>query len=381
MEDFVAASRLICSGAGSNEDRGRAESCISGIIEQHGSASALLDMLYTVDDEIGFFISLAVQRIVWKRWFSLSEEERNKTATVYSQLLVEKGSTMQKFAQSKAEQVMAALCAQGGTLDYVINVLQQTGDSSRSVIGLSLLRTVLDEVLNFTDPRLSPQQQEMISNAAMAMVEPATTLACTVLQESATALHQAGTSLSAGGMDENAHKHAQSCLDTTLTALDALKVIIARINIGAHITPGVLDLLFHVAKMGVSGGGISIFDRCSVSALECLIELMAKRFVPVDPTGSSSVLLDMASKACALLAEYKKTGQDMLEESNVMLCLLEFVAGFCTVHLDRCMKQAAGQELVLQLIQELMELSRTSNNPEVMLKVARVWGDILEVCE
>ncbi len=139
----------------------------------------------------------------------------------------------------------------------------------------------------------------------MAMVEPATTLACTVLQQSSAALQQRVT-----GMDEASRTQAKQCLETSLVALDTLKVIIARISIGPHITPGVLDLLFYVANLGTSAsGGLALFETCSISALECLIELMAKRFVPVDVAGQSSVLLDMASKAYTLLAEYKvRTG-------------------------------------------------------------------------
>ncbi len=119
------------------------QACIQGIIEQPGSLGALLGMLYTADDEVCFFISLAVQRIIWKRWFNSSEEERNQIVTVYSQLLLEKGGSLLKYSKSKAEQVMAGLCAQSGTLAPVIHVLQQTsGDPARAVIGLSVLRTV-----------------------------------------------------------------------------------------------------------------------------------------------------------------------------------------------------------------------------------------------
>ncbi len=45
----------------------------------------------------------------------------------------------------------------------------------------------------------------------------------------------------------------------------------------------------------------------------------------------------------------QRAGQDMLEESPVMLCLLEFVSAFCIVHLERCIKQPTGQALVLQV--------------------------------
>ena len=123
--------------------------------------------------------------------------------------------------------------------------------------------------------------------------------------------------------------------------------------------------------------------------MECLMELMLKRYMPTDPdsgstgngTGSSGLLVVLVGHACTLLSDYRQflSGQELIDEAPVLLPLLEFLTAFCTVHLGRCLQNPQGQAAVMQLVQELIQFSCIGCTTETSLRATKVWQEILEV--
>jgi len=380
MEDFIRAAQGVCYGS-TNAERSAAEAQLSVIIEQEGALAAFLDGLYTAEDTVFFFICLGLQRILWKRWGQLEQQQQTRVTHILSQCLTERGAgtgshssapALQVFSRRKLEQVMSCACAQLGSLDPVVAVLQALsvsasgeeggGDAAaetrRLISSLSLLRTVLEETLNLGDPRLTPQQQEAAQAAAAGMVVPATSLACSTIQRYMSQLGAADPS--------TRQKH----LALISLSIDTLKVILAKIPIGPHLTADMLHLLFALAQLGA--GSDDQLIPVANSALEGLQELMAKRFVPAEG------LVLLADKAGLLLREFRGA----CSASSSPLCLpalLDFVCSFAVTHVARCMQLPGGQATVFQLVQEMVAICTQCKEPEVLVKLTAVWQELLEV--
>ena len=407
LDDFIQCVQLIISQC-SNEDRHAAESRISSIVEMQGIVTVFCEALPTVEEMMLFFICIGLQRIIWKRWRYLSNDEKQLLLTTISSMLLERGDSLQQYARGKLEQVMANVCAQLGSVDPVVEILQKCESEDaenhrKSIIGLSVLRGVLDEVLNKDDPRLTPEQQKTITKSANTMIVPATTLACSALErelsESSTIMnsfHNAELNTNMLEIQSQVNDH----IFGAMTALETLKVIIIRVHHGPHISTEVLELLFEVAKLSASSG--DVLEKCSVSAIECLTEIMQKRFIPspvdtrtyddkgmvigvsaIATTASHtwSILQDMTTKAINLLQGYTPLVKDMLEASPLINSLLEFISVFSSTHLERCLKQSEGQQLVLQLVEALTTLTRDTSCVEITVKITRVWEDIFNIDE
>jgi len=220
----------------------------------------------------------------------------------------------------------------------------------------------MEETLNLGDPRLTPQQQEAAQAAAAGMVAPATAMACNTIRQY---MGQLGAAASAADPSIR-----QKYLALISLSIDTLKVILAKIPIGPHITADVLNLLFALAQLGAGPDGQLI--PVANSALEGLQELMAKRFVP------SEGLVLLAGKSSTLLQEYR--GACSASSSPQCLpALLDFVCSFAVTHAARCMQLAGGQATVFQLVQEMVAISTQCKEPEVLAKLAGVWSELLEM--
>ena len=106
MEAFIQAAQTVVSG--SNEERSKAEASINQMIEHPEALNTFLQGLYEVDEMVFFFILIGIQRVIWKRWRFLTEEDKNRLSGVIIDLIVTRSDTLQKFSQSKLEQVLWA---------------------------------------------------------------------------------------------------------------------------------------------------------------------------------------------------------------------------------------------------------------------------------
>ena len=395
MDDFIRAAQGVCYGA-TNEERCSSEVKMTLIIEQPGALDAFLDGLYTTEDTVFFFICLGLQRIFWKRFGQLDQNQQSRVIHVLSECLtirgaginIGHGSNLQAFARRKLEQVMACVCAQLGTLFPVVNVLQTLSSGHKSgalssdidseaemrrlVSSLSLLRTILEETLNLADPRLTPQQLQAAQVAAEGMVIPATSLACSTIQRFMGNLQDASTECGIAASSARQHHIALISL-----SIDTLKVILAKLPIGPHISTDVLHLLFALARVGARLD--TQLEVLANSALECLQELMAKRFVP------SNGLLFLATNASNLLTDYRAACKPDTSP-RCLPAMLDFICSFSITHVARCMQlqspepgQPDGPGAVFQIVQEMAQLSQQCREPEVLVKLTEVWAELLEV--
>ena len=416
MDAFIQAAQTVVSG--SNEERCRAEASINTLIEHPDALDTLLRGLYEVDEMVFFFILIGIQRVIWKRWRFLTEEDKNRLSGVIIDLILTKSDSLQKFSQSKLEQILANICAQAGSLEPVIQVLnamtgggqaasgEEASDEGlakvrKKITGLSALSTVLDEALNMEDPRLTLEQRKAVSSAAANMVVPATTLACTIISESLTIT----TSLASSGEGlQGVHARALNThFYSSRVALETIRVIMVRIEMGPHVTPQVLDLLFAVAKLGlrgassfngvVSGGEV---EEVSKLAMECLHELMLKRYIPNNGGGSGSgtsdTLMFLANNSLGVLQEFlqsqRSTGghsslDGSLEQPDMLVPVLSFLSAFSSTHLERCLKQGQpGQKFVLNLISCLVEVGLSLGagaHPDGLVRLTSLWADLLDL--
>lgn len=144
-------------------------------------------------------------------------------------------TSMQGFAKSKLEQVLAAICANSCSLDPTLGLLVDAAHPNVQ-IGLSAIRTVLELILS-EDPKLFPEYRAPLLSAINDILTPLTNLSCNAC------------SIAING-PEGSREHNSAVVTVSL---DLLKVLISKLQIGAHVTSDVIDLLFRVAELGAAG--------------------------------------------------------------------------------------------------------------------------------
>jgi len=223
---------------------------------QAGAWHLFLQALYSnpgCGDDVFFFVCLGLHRIVWSQWASLRPDEQSAFAAQVVALVSERGAQLQPYARKKLEQVLAGICANAGDFSPVTGLLVAASDGTdaaslqRAVVGLSSLQAALEEALSPQEARLVPGQKEAVVKAASAMVLPATNHACSML---ALALSTLTSAPPAAG---SAPEAALRCL--VQVSLSVLRVIVAQVPVGPHLSLDVLQLLFSAAELGTGSQG------------------------------------------------------------------------------------------------------------------------------
>lgn len=329
----------------------------------------------THNDTVFFFLSIGLNRVLWTQWQAFSIEERDLFASQVMALITTRSHSLQPFARLKLEQVLAGICANAGDFSPVTQLLVSPDSSdassiSKAMVGLSALKTALDEALG-DDPRLMGTQKTAVTQAANNIILPATRHACTTLTLALTTLTST-PSLDPGLVE------AYSQL--VQVSLGLLQTIVLRVSVGQHLSQDVLDLLFSIAQLSTQQAE---FSSSSIQAIEVLSELMGKKYLPPAPSAlkpgnspsdqSADMLVALVSKAIYLMQSAGRQG--LIERSPVILPLLEFLVVFSENHMGRCLVQAPQR--VTSFVQELTTLACATAKPEVLLKVASVWDAIL----
>ncbi len=119
---------------------------------------------------------------------------------------------------------------------------------------------------------------------------------------------------------------------------------------------------------------IGLFVEASVSAVDVLAELMGKRYIPRSPAAAAAgkdvgadLLVNLVAKAVGLLQKYRAQGD--VDDSPVVLPLVEFITSFAESHLERCLASPSSSLAVNihAFLSELASLSTASMVPEVGL--------------
>jgi hypothetical protein len=365
-------------------------------------------LLYQASDTACFFIGIGFQKMIWRNWRNMSEEDRTSLKGVVGDVIINR-TNLQPFARSKLEQVLAAICANSCSLEPVLVLLVPDASNPNVSIGLSATRTVLDLILS-DDPQLYPEYKPALSSAVMDIVAPLTNLAC-----NACTVAIGGNAVATG-----------STATALSSALDLLKVIVSKLQVGPHITCEVLDLLFRVASQGCSSSGAA--ERAALSAVEVLTEIMGKKYLPPRSSQSSSgsssssssssssgaraangsaatpvdpalmMMQVVLEQAAGLLAGLRGAGGGELQVSPLALSVLELVSVLSESHLEKCVLRSTLQgaassskstpgspaavdggmdQAVLRLLEELVAVTTSTMDPELLHKAAAVWLRVL----
>lgn len=290
--------KIIYNPKSSHKDRSLAEAKLDNLENAPGSWRIFLHLLPNVDDQSLFLICLSLNKVIWRTWSGLQEAEQSAISQTVIELLVRKFFSLQLYARSKLEQVLATICKIQVSYNVLFKLLDHCDQSTLQgrLIPASAFRTTLDEVLG-VDSRVAPKDRTYLGKSAFDISPQLTVLACQICVESI----QTETFPSSGA-SSNIHSE---CLSTSL---QMLKVIVTKVPVGPHITLDVLHLLFAVAELSASSPNpTASHNQASLSAVETLTELMTKRYIPNEHGGKDAlvaVLLDMVAKAVVLIKKH-----------------------------------------------------------------------------
>lgn len=260
VEELQVLVAAICNPATDQNTRVSAEKRLQELQNEPGSWWAHVQLLQSVEDTLLFFLCLGLQRIVWKHWNSMNVADHECIVNALVNLLATKSQSLPLFARSKAELVLAACCINSYSFQPVLSMIESTNEHA-VIAGMSALRTVLEEVYAIDD-RISPSSREVLMKAANEIIAPATVLACTVCQ--------------------SCLQNPSLSMASLHVAVSLLKVIVGKAEIGPHITPDVLNMLFNIAHLGATPQAAQYpsYTEASVRAVGVLTDLMSRRYLP-----------------------------------------------------------------------------------------------------
>jgi len=290
---------------------------------------------------------------------------------------------MPTFCGSKVEQVLSAVCILSESLDPCLQVVTSPLDPSGAnegaiFVGLSALRTVLEDALASNDPKISSPTQKKLLAVAETIAESAVALCmqCASLPSSISSSSSAPSS------------------PLLLAALNLIKTLIARLPVGPFITSSLIALLFSVAGASSAPAAMSAGLRwdplAAQVAVEALTELMSKRYLPRSASGEDSgaeVLVELVARAIGLISSHRAvlassdTDGAYHESQTTIAALLEFLGVFSQTHLERCLslpsRSLAGS--ITSLLSELCAITCATSDPALLVKAVAVWENVFAV--
>jgi hypothetical protein len=375
MEEIASLVSTICQQASTPAMRRAAEERLMALQRDPSKWRFHLDLLFYLDDNCVFFVSQGLQHFVWAHWRVLPAEDRDFLTSAITRVISQRGGDLSLYARSKVEQVLAGVCALSGSLGPALSLVREPGQPGVEV-GLSTLKTVLEEALS-DDRRMTPGHRQLLVKEVTQVAAASSALACRICVDS----------LVSGSAD-----------GPLLTlALDLLRTVVARLPVGAHLSPEVLDALCALAERAIAmpagygseaaapaGQSMRCARHCrsAISAIHILTELMGKRYIPRGAGADSGVdvLVGLVAKVVGLLQRYKAVCNHS-DNIDITLPLLEFIRTFVECHLERCASapSAAMQAAVRALLDEFACVSRCFTDVELLLNAALVWEELLDV--
>jgi hypothetical protein len=199
---------------------------------------------------------------------------------------------MAAYAKAKLEQVLAAICVNSQTLQPVLNLIVDCNQPG-AYNGLSAMRTVMDCILS-EDPKIDPNTRQSLEALTANVIHPLTNLACTACMNALQSYNEENSGL-------------------MLVALELMKTVVAKLPIGPHISADVLNLMFTIAELGADHQ--SVFHQSALSSMEILTEIMLKKYIPRDNSGSDAqgktqdrtvhMMMHIVNKTVMLLKSYR----------------------------------------------------------------------------
>jgi hypothetical protein len=175
MEEFDALVSRICSPVTDQATRSSSEKRLLEILDNNsGNWRAYLQFLFHANDTACFFISMGLQRLIWKHWRDFSADDQSLITQTILQAMSMRPD-MPHFVKSKLEQLIAAICASSCSLAPALGQLVEA-ENPGAVHGISLIRTVVEFALS-EDSKIMTDQKEALSAATIEILVPLTNLA------------------------------------------------------------------------------------------------------------------------------------------------------------------------------------------------------------
>jgi hypothetical protein len=197
-------------------------------------------MMY-LEENVVFFLAQGLNTFVWANWRLLSTHDKEHLTGGVTAVL-KKRSDIPPFARSKVEQILASICALSGSLSPVLNLVVEAS-APGAELGLSALRIALEEMLS-NDSKLTPTHKKALVSVVNEVNHLSFSLCLFILnaRDHCVQIALPTTALVCRVCTEIIQSRAADGA-MIISALDILRVIVAKLPIGPHLGAGVLDVL------------------------------------------------------------------------------------------------------------------------------------------
>ena len=384
MDDVSRLVHSIVSGTDSGVKR-QSECDLNGLFVQQSfwADRANIDALMVCDDTVLFFMCKGMQKYLWKSW-SISDSAQidsiqQRLQSQVMNVLYTRSLALQPFARSKVEQLLGTFCILSLSLDSITAVITAITSSSGSSDGcdnvkvcLSILRTCFEDILN-TNSKISPEKSKTLNK----IIEDLTPQL----------VNFTVASMIIGGPRPNV-SIADVVKDEQLLlmAIEFLKVAIAKVRVGPHLSNDLLNLLFILAENTATfsnGRTTSSTPSPAVVAVEALSELMSKNYLP----NSDNILTEILIKAIMLFKNVIRSGsstsskKSILDSLAITAPMLEFILLFCENHLNRCLRanNSSIRQQIPSFLQEITTITLSIYDINLVPKIISIWESILSI--
>lgn len=331
MDEVNDLVTKICSPSIALDDRKHAEDRLLQLLSDLNTWKYYCSQLSQADDTNIFFISVGLQRLIWKNYRVINNEDKLYLIQTILQVLVHNYShsdsnndcnsvsncnsggnsnKLQAFTQSKLEQLLVTVCCTSVTIEPITSLLVEPS-SPTAIVGVCCIRTLLELVLS-DEPKLLYEQKEeltlLIKNILVPLINLIGNNCSYILNNYTNNNHTISNSDSHG--DSNDMKERFLLM---IRSLEALQLIIVKLPIGNHITSDVIQLLFTISELACNSDSHSnsseVYEQVSLLSIDILTEIMGKRYLPFNDNSNGDngmkILLEIMVKVISLLKNYR----------------------------------------------------------------------------
>lgn len=329
----------------------------------HACLPVLYELLRSSSSEYAlWFAATALEEYVARQWTQLQPHEQLQLRQFAWEFLLTRTSVA--FVERKLRKVVADVArlewkdgSESGTWpEFLSQVEALVVDSSTRTRGLELLRVVVDE-FGRDDALAFAAVKRQAKAQLVAQLPRLLPLLSTVLQGCNERLQQLQSPASGDETDRDHDAHV---------ALETLTHLLTWAPVAELLTEAWITLLF---DLSVNWHRSPLASGSSVAALECLTELVTKRFAP---TAVESIVEQIMRCLCPLL---QQTVDDrvMGRASETYLDKLSaFVEAFLTHHLTK-LERVAYEAVLPDFLQLVLTLTVKQPHVDGFLNCLSVW--------
>lgn len=375
-EELLNLIGLVSSPATNAADRSEAEKRVMQIQRAKDSWKYFLLLLPDATDNLVFYIAQGLNFALSRYWVSFSAEEQQQ----FHQSIISTLRTrhhLSPFAKKKIQQLISCMCINCCSIEP-LKALLEGSDSDLQICDLFLgtSHIVIEDIFTSNESTLvviSSEQKKELTNA---------------IQQSASIFMD----VAINGCTY-ASRNRDAATPTFLsTTLDLIKAVVVHIPVGNHLSQALFLLLTNLSKR---------HDAVAVVAVNILVELTRKNYIPSGSVGGSNVdeakslLMSLFSNQVVLLQEHRARAVSTHPSKTIKahaLEMLNVVFDFIQVfiecgHLLRCCKptnipiEQSWSDTGTLFIQQLYLSSLVNTSNALLHKVVSIWVLLLSAMD